>query len=63
MNWINVNDRLPEIGLEVLVYSPDGGTYLAELNKPGVFYETTNGILLDKIYPITHWIPLPEKPL
>lgn len=65
MNWISVNDRLPEEGEEVLVVLKSDRVfyYIAELtiNAPYPFWWSQDRGLftLDEI---THWMPLPEPP-
>lgn len=57
--WISVKDRLPEEGVQVLVWEKHGSAYAAYVNKQvsGVWQiGDTNGAI------ITHWIPLPEGP-
>ena len=57
MNWISVNDKLPEFGQEVIVYSEwgvEGGLTFSEL---GFEY---NDFSLAKN--VTHWMSLPQKP-
>lgn len=56
--WISVKDRLPDIGIEVLVYlsSYNGGSIRTDqryTNQSWMWYED---------YDITHWMPLPEPP-
>lgn len=56
--WISVEERLPEEGQRVLLYSPaDGVTTGHRLDEIGRFYVSKN-------YPErpTHWMPLPEPP-
>lgn len=59
-DWISVKDRMPEEGVEVLVY---GDIYL---NRKGadvdfVDRESGNFFYYDE-GEITHWRPLPEPP-
>jgi len=62
--WISVEDRLPEIaewsGNRVLVYTEEGsihtGRYEGEVAGDWVDLYNDSG-------EITHWMPLPEKPL
>mgnify|MGYP003289466384 CR=1 FL=1 len=59
--WISVDDRLPDSGKCVLVYSKDGG--VAE----GV-YNTSFGMWtqfrwnVTRLQSVTHWMPLPDAP-
>lgn len=58
-SWISVKDRLPEEGVQVLVWEKHGSAYAAYVNKQvsGVWQiGDTNGAI------ITHWQPLPEPP-
>lgn len=71
--WISVEDRLPEVGEEVFIYSPNG------LHTMGVWDTATRtkhywcidmcaawgyDSYREKISSsdITHWMPLPEPP-
>ena len=57
--WISVNDRVPEDGLDVIIYSESDGV------KAGVWYSDEYGFEYpDQGFPIavTHWMPLPEPP-
>lgn len=75
--WISVDDRLPELGEWVLVYTDDGeftqGLYSIRKRKDGTIYhdgwdyltlmEHGCGCCSDDGTVVTHWIPLPEPPL
>ncbi len=70
MDWIDVNDKLPETGIDsvyssvwVLVsYVFDGKHY----NTLGKYIKTPAPYWIDvhrdKLEKITHWMPLPEPP-
>jgi hypothetical protein len=74
MNWINVNDRLPEMKEEhhghfssnkVLVYSKEAGLFLASLcttfgNSNGKWFKDGSYKVCKDA--ITHWTMLPDKP-
>ena len=49
--WIPVTERLPDIGIEVLVYSEDDGICVDYYGGDFFGY-----------YGVTHWMPLPEPP-
>ena len=49
--WIPVTERLPDIGIEVLVYSEDDGVCVDYYGGDSFGY-----------YDVTHWMPLPEPP-
>lgn len=49
--WIPVTERLPDIGIEVLVYSEDDGICVDYYDGASFGY-----------YGVTHWMPLPEPP-
>ena len=49
--WIPVTERLPEIGIVVLVYSEDDGICADYYGGDSFGY-----------YDVTHWMPLPEPP-
>jgi len=56
MEWISVKDRLPEIGVEVLIYEPG---CLIQINfRDDDDYWDCDGV----VSRITHWMPLPKPP-
>jgi hypothetical protein len=67
-NWISVEDRLPEVGVDVLVFPikmhlDDDPVYTGHRvkNHAGYFnYIWAGSIYL--IRGVTHWMPLPEPP-
>jgi len=58
MEWIKVEDRLPEIGVNVFIYESDGMMEIGEYNVDS-WIESRECILRDDV---THWMPLPEPP-
>ena len=58
--WISVNDRLPENGVKVLVYSAENKNDY----EIGAYSETYKGFFVRQFYyeNITHWMPLPRTP-
>lgn len=58
--WISVNDRLPEIGEEVLIAFSDSGLMVGELLPDGQGFANPYERVNYKI--VTHWMPLPQKP-
>ena len=60
-NWISVKDRLPEE--EVIAFSKDHEMLIGYVyesgNEKGFYIAENEG---EKIYPVTHWQPLPEPP-
>jgi hypothetical protein len=57
MEWISVEDRLPE-NERVLVYIPQRDFLIADCVN-GVWWEDQLGYVTG----ITHWMPLPEPPI
>ena len=49
--WIPVTESLPDIGIEVLVYSEDDGICVDYYAGDSFGY-----------FDVTHWMPLPEPP-
>ena len=49
--WIPVAERLPDVGIEVLIYSEDDGVCVDYYGGDSFGY-----------YDVTHWMPLPEPP-
>jgi hypothetical protein len=60
--WISVKDRLPEVGVNVLLIVADGGFVTSGWLSPQLqVFECAYG----RVYwpeQITHWMPLPEPP-
>ncbi len=69
MNWISVQERLPEPQSCVLVHIRDcrsfGWTYNVEIGfmKNNKWREPYLGkVIEDKDIKVTHWMPLPDSP-
>ena len=66
--WISVKDRLPSDGKAKLVWCPERhNIYCAcyeEANEEGKWFifGGWRGEGLEKIEPVTHWMPLPDPP-
>lgn len=62
MEWISVNDRLPNAGQKVLITFRDpGGSIVDTARRCSDFgWDVTNWEVPDRL--ITHWMPLPEPP-
>lgn len=62
MEWISVNDRLPEEGEHVIACDKEKAVCEAMLSVDGKFCWSVFwgdwGDLMD----VTHWMPLPEPP-
>ena len=63
MEWISINTRLPDHGINVLVIDDNGfmitGNYFKDSNRP---YWSLNHHCSEYASDITHWMLLPEKP-
>ena len=67
MEWISVEERLPEEGQEVIYYFGHTGIYVGsfyrkyvkELDYPFNCFSGSGGFLCDDV---THWMPLPPCP-
>ena len=62
--WINVKDRLPEIGKNVLIYYPkwDGDEIqVAKLDCDGIMFDVCGEFDIGTGC-VTHWMSLPEPP-
>ena len=53
--WISVKDRLPDMGVPVLVWDKDGFAYVDTYVKWGWAIALAEN-------EVTHWMPLPEPP-
>lgn len=63
--WISMNDRLPEIGKDVLVYYPKWeGTEIqvGHLCVDKLTFDVCGGEFNFSVKKVTHWMPLPEAP-
>ena len=58
--WISVKDKLPEVGVKVLVYSAENKNDY----EVGAYSDTYRGFFVRRFWyeNITHWQPLPEPP-
>lgn len=60
--WMHINDKLPEKYVNCLVhyihsYNSDDGYWAI-----GVCHYNGEEFLIDKVYQVTHWMPLPKPP-
>ena len=55
--WIRVEDRLPPVGLRVLVFNKFDEAVVAKLCWDGVTFEISED---DPVLYPTHWQPLPD---
>ena len=63
MKWIDVNDYLPPIGVEVLCFRPETEDYIQAMsNKPLVLYARRSDGLFPGLYPVTHWLDMDMPP-
>jgi len=53
--WISVKERLPEIGVMVLVHRLEGYYSVDQ-------YRQLHGEIRSFMYNVTHWMPLPSPP-
>lgn len=67
MTWININDKLPNPGETVLVFTNDESDYeyiapirLGIIDDRNCWYNECLGEIEE--HNITHWMPLPEPP-
>ena len=57
--WISVNERLPEVGRDVLVYVGNGVCKVCWMEDRGDWHTSTRFFGKEDV---THWMPLPEPP-
>lgn len=74
MNWISVDERLPEENLTVLIYLKNGNISQANLYEDGdyseyddthytgVYWEDHNRDWTVELSDVSHWMPLLEPP-
>ena len=64
MEWINANDRLPEVecGCVVSVLAISNSGEMLVLYYDGKCWFGADGKVRDSKFKITHWMPLPKKP-
>lgn len=61
MDWISVEDKLPEFGDRVIVYYSGNDARPPRIDVTN--YVPHLRFLLDGVYgPVTHWMPLPDPP-
>lgn len=62
MEWVNIEDRLPEKPMPVIVYIADRGSVMLT-NFNGDFALVRVGYEIGfSAHGVTHWMPLPEPP-
>jgi len=54
MKWISVNDEMPKVGEDVLVYRINKKISVAHCSNSGSWYYEQDE------YEVTHWMQLPE---
>jgi len=59
MEWISIEDRLPEFGTDVLVFDEVPNMVLSAILNDGVWVDTFDEFELETV---THWSELPEPP-
>ena len=62
--WINIKDKLPEIGRSVLIYYPywsGDEIQVAKLENDEMLFDVCGEFDI-RIGAVTHWMPLPEPP-
>ena len=65
MKWISVKTQMPEIGVPVLMRVTCGKWFNVEEGRYKGGNEWINcwfSIRNAELYPVTHWMPLPESP-
>lgn len=70
-DWINIKEKLPEIGTEVIVYCPKCTVRKVTALARFIRYEEATDYYWDNAYggsnihvmdSVTHWKPMPNKP-
>ena len=62
--WIPCSERLPEYGLDVLVYTKSWEEHIqvAHIQYDGIMWELSDGEFYFSQSDVSHWMPLPEPP-
>lgn len=60
--WINVEEKLPELKRQVIVYNTEGATLMASKYVNGWVAFFADGEKLMGELAATHWMPIPEPP-
>ena len=62
--WIPCSERLPEYGVDVLVYAKpwEDNIQVAHIQYDGIMWELSDGEFYFSKSDVTHWMPLPEPP-
>lgn len=62
MEWISVNDELPNYDFEIIVSDKHGQVSTGWYKNGNVYdlFENCNGI---EYKSITHWMPMPQPPI
>lgn len=63
MDWISVEDRLPEPLEDVIVCRGVGKTEEPEVRRGYMFYAGSWLFDSRSDYPVTHWMPMPDPPV
>lgn len=62
-DWISVDDRLPQIGDNVMIYNTEGAILIGYMVNDGWVAFFADGEKLMGELTATHWMPLPEPPV
>lgn len=60
MEWISVEERLPNKGSRVIACGEKGGVFLVKSEGEKIGFGRVGGS--SKFRKFTHWMPLPEPP-
>lgn len=63
MEWISVNDRLPDSTFDFVLCFADGAMSTIAYSSGNGFYEVYPIKVQLVVEDITHWMPLPEPPV
>lgn len=63
MAWIDINEKTPDIGKYVLIYTPVKEDFIIEIAMFDVFKGFINPSMGYGYFKnVTHWMPLPNQP-
>ena len=60
IEWINVDDELPDAGISLLLFGPSHDPWVGSYDDDGGFWRHANDFHCK--WPVTYWAELPNGP-